>query len=408
MKSEEKQIYKNSIAFMFLIYWLVLVIWQNLGKVTAKTSIDAILKLLLLIYFVITYIKKSRKVNYKIFFAFFLAGMFAITAVNEKSFSINSLISYVYPIIFIIMVYGFGDKIEINKKQLLMFCNCIIGVVLYTVIYSFIFCFDEFIQALTAANAYGNEFSSFFISGHEYGMYLASGIISCLICLRLYEKISKRKKIFYIVSLILFSINLIVTFSRTSIVAVIIFFIIYCIFDNGKLKRRISLLAFVTLIICITTPTISNFISNIVFKKNNLAGRDELYINAIEFYKESPTFKKVFGHGINETQSYLLRNLGHTSVHNGYLQILLTYGIIPLMLLIFFMVVQVITSIRTMKKNRFMGTIFLGLVLMSMMVMFTNTSIIFTSSIDSYFLTIFAIVVPKYIKNSINNNNFDD
>lgn len=44
---------------------------------------------------------------------------------------------------------------------------------------------------------------------------------------------------------------------------------------------------------------------------------------------------------------------------------------------------------------------------MCIAVMMTNTTFIFNSSIDSYFLTVFAVIVPKYARNSINVGTFE-
>ena len=74
--------------------------------------------------------------------------------------------------------------------------------------------------------------------------------------------------------------------------------------------------------------------------------------------------------------------------------------------MIIFLLSQLYADVRLMKTNRFMGAIFTAMLISASAMMFTNTSIIFTSPIDSYFLTIVAIVVPKFVRNSINSGEF--
>ena len=75
--------------------------------------------------------------------------------------------------------------------------------------------------------------------------------------------------------------------------------------------------------------------------------------------------------------------------------------------MIIFLLSQLYANIMLMKKNRFMGAIFTAMLISASAMMFANTSIIFNSPIDSYFLTIVAIVVPKFARNSINSGEFD-
>ena len=81
-------------------------------------------------------------------------------------------------------------------------------------------------------------------------------------------------------------------------------------------------------------------------------------------------------------------------------------GAVGLLFLLSFLTSQIWESICFIKRDRFLGSVSLGLVLMAMLMMFTNTPIVFTSPIDSYFLTIFMFVVPKYVRNAISKNRF--
>ncbi len=117
-------------------------------------------------------------------------------------------------------------------------------------------------------------------------------------------------------------------------------------------------------------------------------------------------FEKIFGHGVTEIQLHFEKHLSHDSVQNAYLQTLLYFGLIGCFAMIFFILSQVVDSVRFLKTDRFAGAFSLSLVLSAAAMMFTNTAIIFTSAIDSFFLTAFFILVPKYIRNSVQKESF--
>ena len=63
-------------------------------------------------------------------------------------------------------------------------------------------------------------------------------------------------------------------------------------------------------------------------------------------------------------------------------------------------------TIQTIKKDKFIGTIFTGFAFACIVPMLTTTATIFTSQVDSFFLTMFMIVIPKYVRNSIASETF--
>lgn len=391
--------FRKNVSFMLVMYWAILVVWQNIGGSQARSSIDVIIKIGLLVYFMIFFIKTSRKVYKKIILVMCFAIVLFITFLNEINISLNTIIFYIYPILFTTMIYGIGDRYTVNKEQLLKYYNCIIVITLYAAIYAVIFCREQFTGISTVNNAYGNELSSFFVSSHEYGMYLVSASIACLVCLKYVN--NKKSSMFYIVSLSIFLPNLVLTFSRTSIFAMVIFLIIYSMFDKGNLKKYILVFTAIVILIIIINPDIRVFIYEIVLKGNSLGSREELFEGAVEYYKNGTIMEKLFGFGINRPRQYFSDSFGHGSIHNAYLQVLLYFGASGLIALLLFLSSQIASCLKLIRKDRFMGSIMLAILFMAIGIMFTNTSTMFMSSIDSYFLTVFSVVIPKYVKNSI-------
>lgn len=83
------------------------------------------------------------------------------------------------------------------------------------------------------------------------------------------------------------------------------------------------------------------------------------------------------------------------------LQVLIYYGVVGLAFMIGFIVCRLISSTKLMKASRFLGALNVALTVTCALLMLTNTAIVFNSPIDSFFLTAFTIVIPKYIENAV-------
>ena len=98
----------------------------------------------------------------------------------------------------------------------------------------------------------------------------------------------------------------------------------------------------------------------------------------------------------------------HASVHNAYLQTMLYFGTIPLCIMACFLVSQLVANVKLAMQNRTLGVLFVGLTLSCSSMMLTNTAVLFSSPIDSFFLTVFTILVPMYVRNAVKKQGFVD
>lgn len=393
-------IYTKCILYSLFFYWMILVIWQNAFFFGTRSVMDIIFKMFMLAYLVFSFIKIRRKFSNQL-----LIGLFVLTQIftffMEKELSMGVLISYIYSCVIIVLVYGIGNRIVLKEKEVIIFLNSIIGLSLFAAIYAIIFCTKHFISVFQITNAYGNELMSFFESSHEYGLYISAAIVCCIICIDITKKEGVRKRIFYFVALMILIPNLILTFSRTAILGLVCYGAIY-IFFAGKsvLRKWIYAGILFAIVMYLFVPDINMFVNNIVFKKNNLAGRGTLVNVAIDLFKQGSLIEKLFGYGIYYSREYVKLMTSHESVHNAYLQVLLQFGVVGLFWFVGALVKLIADAIKVMKYDRYWGATFLGIVVWASAMMMTNTFLIFTSSIDCYFLTIFAIIMPKYAMNS--------
>lgn len=391
----------NKIYIVLFLYWFILVVWQNITSAQNKGMLDVVLKVGLLGFLFICFLLNSKGINQNKFVYILLAlTCFCLTAVVEKRFSLGVAVSYLFPLIFAFLCYCVGDDFCITEKHYLRYLNLIIFATLYMVGYSFIFDFGKFKSALSISSAYGNELSSFFSSNHEYAMYLVFAIAGCLICL-IKGSNTKFKKAFYLISIALFLSNLILTYSRTAMLACAVMITIFAVFDKSWIKKLIIFAVIILALVVVCSSTLQNYIFQILLKGNNDAGRSELIDVALSKFKGGSIFNKLFGFGYTETANYLVIETTHESVHNAYLNTLLTNGIAGLSILVCLVINNIVQAIKFIKVDRFYGAIFSGLAFSIAFFMLTNTAVIFNSPIDSSMMTVFAIIVPKFVRNAV-------
>lgn len=395
---------KKGIAAVLFIYWTILVIWQAAGY-ASKSSLDILVKVCLIGILSLYYIMHCNgKLNHLCLFMLYICS-FTVTFSMESNASINTLVFYAYSILIVFLVFVIGSKFKVNSRQYIWFLDAIIFVSLLSALYALVFCPDQITAALGASSAYGSELSSFFVSSHEYGMYMGASVIGCFFGLQFCS--SKRKKVFYILALVVLVPNLLMTFSRTSIYSTVVFFLIYVFsLKKKKLKFLILMAALVFLFLCFTWPPLNSLLENLFAKGS--AGRDSLYAYALEYYADYSPIEMLFGSGIERVRTDFETALDHGSVHCAYLQILLYFGAIGLIWLLSCLVVAFILYYKLRKINPQWARNFVCLLLWCSCIMLTNTTVIFTSPIDCYFLTMFALIVPKYVCNSIQSGNFGE
>ena len=400
---------KNNVHIVFLMYWCVLVIWQNISSATNRSGLDLAIKVVLLGMLTIYFFQHSQMVMGRATVCFLLFVVcLAVPLFMRETFNLNILVSYLFPVLFVFLTVVLGGNFEINKKQLTTFLNVVIAVVVYMAVYAILFCTEQFTSAFALTSAYGNELTSFLVSSHEYGLYLVGGISGCIICLNFKQAESFRSKLPYIAALLLLIPNLILTFSRTSIFGMVCILLVYVVLNKkNKIKRYLIILGVIAVIVIACAPALRSFFYSVVFKENKSASRDILYAMAVDYYQDGSVTQKLWGHGIEASRNFFEQETTHGSVHNAYLQILVYFGICGLFFMVAFLLIQMYANFQLLKKNRFWGAMFAAILLMCIAVMMTNTAFIFNSSIDSYFLTIFAVVVPKYVRNSICAGTFD-
>lgn len=386
---------------ILFLYWFILLLWQNITGQQARSGIDMVLKIGLIGLLSYYFFSRSMTVkrNHFIYFLILLSSVLT-TFFVDGGYSSSAVIAYVFPPLFVLLTCCVGAKQKLSMEEYLQYIRLVIYVVLYMIIYSFIFETSHFTNLSALTTAYGNELSSFLMSNLEYGMYLTFAVIGCLICLH-YENCTKLKRFFYIAVIFLCFVNLLFTYSRTSIIASLFAVVIYTISANKKTIPLFLGIAVVGVYVAVQVPVIGNFITNIVFKGGTASGRDIMIQTAFSYYWGEPLINKVFGLGYSQGGEIIRQLTNHGSLHNGFVQLLFINGLLGLSIAVLFLAANIFSAIRTLRYDRFLGGVFIALGVMPIVFMMTCTAIIFHSTIDSAMLTIYSIVIPSYVRNNL-------
>ena len=392
-------------------YWLVLLIWQNIGGGENRSGVDLIIKCGLMLMLFVYYFNHMTGIRRDVLKIILILVMNYGTVKMSNGIALSEALYYFFPLLFILSIYGVGGHFEITRKQLLTLCNLLIAVVTYTALYALIFCFDQFANAFSVDSAYGNELKSFLFSSHEYGLYLAFGIMAAILCLEITPNITPKLKLLYYSAIVLFLPNLILTFSRTSILAFLIMFLCYTIAFAKRRMRAIMLWSIVlAVLIVLIIPSLRDFFWEIVMKENNDAGREDLIDRAMKIFNSGTMLEKLLGRDFYYVEQFLQSNNGFSSFHNAYVSQLVSNGYLGVGIIIvmsFLSFHDIYLTIKSGAEHAHLAKLFFGFALAAIVFMLFNTTVLYASSIDSYFLTLFAAIVPKYVNRSICKGTFE-
>lgn len=404
----EYRSYRKSICFVFFLYWFVLVVWQNIGGAELRSAADTIIKLVLLLYLCWSFFSRSRVVSQNSLVIILLfAGTQLITLFTRETISFYILVTYCFTILFVFMTYGVGRHFEITQRELIQLFYCIIAVVLYTVLYTVIAEPEQYRNAFTSTTGYGSEFHAFFASNHEFAMYCFFGTAAAVLLVDMDHRLGGFGRVLLLAIATVFLLHIVLSFSRVTMICAVGFLLTYVILNKRSLcKKWVYLLVILGIIAYLLSEPLQTFLYEVAFKAGNVSSREILMEKALAYYRGGSLFQQLFGFGITESRAHITEEATFGSVHNGYMQVLLYYGVTGLLWMAAILISQLVAGIKFLRKDKLIAAISIALTLVAAANMVTSTQLIFTSPIDCFFITAMFIVVPKYMRNAADNNRF--
>lgn len=227
---------------------------------------------------------------------------------------------------------------------------------------------------------------SWFSNSTMYGINLSLAIIMT------YYKYTKNKNLIFLILALWLVYWLILSGGRTGIIMLIIGFIVNLFFQY---KKNILFLLGVIFTLGITfekylySYLTKNFLLFRRFEQGGLGSRDEKAQAVFEYWSNLNIFNQIFGSGTNSLiEKYVF------SAHSGYLRLFFEYGIIFMIIYIFFIIwisKKYIVAIRNENDKKLKNLLITGFSLVCMFFVADTTVIISISPLyDFSFLLIFS------------------
>lgn len=301
----------------------------------------------ILIFVYSIYKNKFEFTFYNCVFILFLLSTIVSMYLNSYSFG-----EYVNEIKFILLgmfqFFIFFNVINKNKDiKLKILSTVILGICFISHIFSIIFYIFKVRFVLT--KVYGFHFDGSFTGIYDneniLGIICFIGIVFSFIFLNYYKQILFKK--IAIINVILSIIMLFLVNARSAVVA----FLVFCfVFTAITFKKK---WIFITFFVTSCLFSIYLLINNTLLVKL-LNGRYEIWEQILTIIKNNILFGYSKTHSINVLYNSTIRFLSGVKeggTHNTFLDILLSYGSVALVLFISFIVVYLIRVYKILRKN---------------------------------------------------------
>lgn len=388
---------KNIIMTMFW-YWIIIIVWQYVRPVSNRSLLDTLVKMCmfgLIVWYAVRNgkgLKLYGKTGIGIII-YFLTQIITIVLDSRKA-STGNLITIAFMFIEIVIFLIMLNFETITEEQLTKFCKCLLAVAVIMCFYNMAFHTSRFMGTFSAGGySYGRECKSFLYSNHEFGIYLSAAIISsCWLTIR-----GKLNKLLFLACGLLMGVNLLSTYSRTAIIGCIAALFILLFFYSKPLFTGVAATFCGGLVYISQNEKLNAIVFDKIMKgsfENGQVmdeGRSSMYEDEFQHFVDGDFFHKMFGYGYAGKEQF--------SGHDAYLVILLTGGIIMFIFFIMILLMGMNYAFKTMQKNKSIGSLMIGYIVFCVLYMIAQTPILFYSSMDSFFITMLAVIIPKYVYN---------
>ena len=267
---------------------------------------------------------------------------FFIISIYNHNFIPNTVLNYLYPIMFIILL----DNIEFNVNDRIIFNKLVHGllIVIFIVIciqmykpyfYTGVDVYLNNSEDLYSKKIYNIRHQSIFTGNHYTEAGLNIAVISLIIIQIMKDELNIKNITFTIIAIV----SVLLTFTRSNYIFIVIglsFFIIF----NKKLCLLSKLLILILLCLSIyffidaSELQRNDFVYDRILASTYLARFERLEIFMSNMINE----KLVFGYGIDSLADFALFKFSQyfSELHNGYLEILYRTGLIGFILYFMF------------------------------------------------------------------------
>ncbi|MBR3614685.1 MAG: O-antigen ligase family protein [Clostridia bacterium] len=243
---------------------------------------------------------------------------------------------------------------------------------------------------------------SFFAHKNQFALFLFTSIIATIF---LFQKENKTAyKVFLGIALVIFGLNLIVTFSRTGTAMSILFLVLWFLFTN-KIKIKTKIILGIIAAVCgIACIAILNEVNPVLLKKllrlesvKTFTGRTVFWDLAEKELMLSPA-NTIFGIGRFKAEE-LIAKYNVTQFHNTYVEFLVSGGIVELLYFIALYLIVIIKMIKS-KMDRKYKSIYIAMFISYAIYMCFESLGRFSIGCSDTLCLIFFLTIPLLHANS--------
>jgi len=350
---------KCVIGKLYFCYLALVLLPQILGVSAKGTLFDTAWKAATIVGTLwYAYRKTNGKIRKYMVLPIILYGIGQMLALMPNGGDIKSSIINVFVVL--AMSYLFlsvsTSRADACFLDINFFCNAFICLMLYAVVYNTIKNPTAVFEFLSVSSVYSNMMSSFFDNKQTFGMFLFMALIAST-----WQYLLTKKKM-YLLSNIIFLLNIFICLSRTALLACgvyIIAVIILTLFAD----RALSKFFIGTVVIGVTAiyvyEPLRDFVLNVLFDTDRtMNARTNIWENAFAALQGT---KLWIGYGEGNAASAIKSVLGYgANSHNGIVQILLTGGLLKLGLYIIVLLYSVKCSLDVRRYNKTLAYLFIA------------------------------------------------
>lgn len=344
-----------------------------------------------------TFFKKRVKISI-IFMTICLIIIQLLTIISDSVAGINingnDFINVLAKALNFFLFFGIMINVKLNKNQILFFMKCLVVFAFIGSAYNMIINWDIIANLQHITSSYQVELKSFFPNRNQFGMFLFISIIAHHYIIT--SSAANKKSIFVLLIQIL---NLVLTMSRGSILALIVFYGILYIkhFKNIKILASIMLMLSTMILLIISNEQLKDFIiKNIIRADVGIAGRNDVWNMGFDVFIQNNIINGVgFYTGVEIAKS---KGFQFDQFHSFYIDTLVSGGLLELLFIISILVYVYRRCLKNCGEKEFkriyvasMGGVFATS-------FFESVSLFSIGYVDTIF-TIFFITIPILLSN---------
>lgn len=362
-------------------------------SIIAKSSSYVIVCFELLVSaYIIFYSNGILKINIEGFVAcIYIVSSFFFTMVNAGYVDAVIAVFKEYVVIFVCIFLNRGTY---SMKRFNFILKIIVSFAILSIVFSIVE--DNFIgKIVNLTNVYEADIKSFFSSKNQFGRFLYLSTICTFFLSTYYTKKSKKRK--YVALTGILTLATVLTFSRTSLLAIGMFFCTYYLITSKRNKLKKIMIIFTGLIIfyiIISIPVISDYISHFIIRKEvGMGSRTDIWAIGLDYISKHPLI------GSGEFMAEKIINSGGINIsefHNVYIYRMVVSGI-PIAMLFILILIKRFSVIKYNFENNPIMSCSKAMFISLLVYMFLEQYTIFNFSITGIIVIMFLYVAPNIV-----------